>query len=38
MGGEPGTVNIERNGNEKDRERTGTERIREKKGTQNERD
>ena len=32
MGGEPGTVNMERNGNERDRERTGTERVREKKG------
>ena len=37
MGGEPGTVNIERNGNERDRERTGMERIREKKETQIER-
>ena len=31
MGGEPGTVNMERNGNERDRERTGTGRIRKKR-------
>ena len=31
MGGEPGTVNMERNGNERNRERTGTGRIRKAK-------
>ena len=32
MGGEPGTVNMERNGNERDRERAGTGRIRKERG------
>ena len=31
MGGEPGTVNKKRNGNERKRERTGTGRIRKKR-------
>ena len=31
MGGEPGTVNMERNGNERNRERTGTGSIRKKR-------
>ena len=30
MGSEPGKVNMERNGNERNRERTGTGRIRKK--------
>ena len=32
MGGEPGTVNMERNGNERGRERAGTGRIRKERG------
>ena len=38
MGGEPGTVDMERNGNERNRERTGTEKDKEEKEAQIERE